>query len=143
MSYNKSIIRSLQSIPPPALPQSHRLLHHHPVFIRNTPSLSFSLEATEFFKNLHIICELEKLDHVALQVLHQVEVEAASLQNFGGLVSFAQRFQLEAIQVLVVAVKDFYEKTCKVVVTSTMKQRVACLKDRMSQKRLKGIFQIR
>ena len=101
------------------------------------------MEATEFFKNLHIICELEKLDHVALQVLHQVEVEAASLQNFGGLVSFAQRFQLEAIQVLVVAVKDFYEKTCKVVVTSTMEQRVAWLKDRMSQKRLKGIFQIR
>jgi len=113
MSYNKSIIRSLQSIPPPALPQSHRLLHHRPVFIRNTPSLSFSLEATEFFKNLHIICELEKLDHVALQVLHQVEVEAASLQNFGGLVSFAQRFQLEAIQVLVVAVKDFYERPAR------------------------------
>jgi hypothetical protein len=61
------------------------------------------LKATEFFR----ICAYFtwELDHVALQVLHQVIVEAIALQELESVVPRASRFELEAKQVFVVIVQ--------------------------------------
>ena len=50
-----------------------------------------------------------QLDNVALQVLHQVHVKAAHLQEFEGLVPLAHCLEFEAVEVLVVVVGQLPE----------------------------------
>jgi len=52
---------------------------------------------------------LGELDHVALQVLHQVVVEAISLKELEGVVPRADGLELEAVQVFVVVVQKRIE----------------------------------
>ncbi len=50
-----------------------------------------------------------QLDRVAPEVLHQLHIEAAQLQEREGLVPFAHGLELEAVEVLVVVVGQLLE----------------------------------
>jgi hypothetical protein len=55
------------------------------------------LKATEFFRICAYLADFRELDHVALQVLHQVIVEAIALQELEGIIPRASRFELETV----------------------------------------------
>jgi len=52
---------------------------------------------------------LGELDRVALQVLHQVVIEAVFLQELEGIVPRADGLELEAVQVFIVVIQKSIE----------------------------------
>jgi hypothetical protein len=88
------------------LHQAYHLLDGSQLFHQNILSFAVSLKATEFFRICAYFVGFWELDQVAFQVLHQVVVEAAALQELESVVSRAYGFELEAVLVLIVVVRQ-------------------------------------
>jgi len=64
---------------------------------------------TEFFSTRGVFAVPGQLDNVAPEVLHQLHLEAAQVQELEGLVPLAQGLELEAEEVLFVVVGQLPE----------------------------------
>lgn len=89
--------------------QAHRLLDRRQVLHHEYPLVRGLLEGHGVLQDLRILGVLGELDHVTLQVLHQVVVKAISLQELEGIVPRADGLELEAVEVFVVVIQKRIE----------------------------------